>query len=64
MNATPQQALTQLAEASRLASLPAAAHESCEQCRQILVAALSELDLLRNVVQRKSDGNSANCDPA
>lgn len=58
MQPTPQQALTQLAEASRMASLPAAAHESCEQCRQILVAALAELDLMREALAKRQNGDN------
>ena len=58
MNATPQQALDQLYEASRLASLPAAAHEACQQYRQMIANALTELDMMREALARKQHGDS------
>ena len=58
MNATPQQALDQLYEASRLAAMPAAAHEACTQSRQMIANALAEIDLMRQTLARKQNGDS------
>lgn len=58
MNATAQHALEQLYEASRMASLPAAAHDACQQYRQMIVNALNELDLMREALARKQHGDS------
>ena len=58
MNVTLQQALEQLYEASRLANMPAAAHEACTHYRQMIANALTELDLMREALARKQHGDS------
>lgn len=58
MHTTPQQALEQLYEASRLSAMPAAAHDACQQYRQMIANALTELDLMREALARKQHGDS------